>query len=490
MGIAQRSIRSTAWQFFGNLATIPIGFIQSIVLARLLPVDYFGIYTGMVAIVSLSSVFFQFGLGNAYLHRAPETEDSDKALSVLFTLKIILDTFWAVLLLGFALIFLSDLRQMVLIVLTIGTYLQVFTNTPKLILMRQVKHQRVAFITMTSSILVAIFSIAIAITSQSIWALLAGAIVPIIWNLILLYVWRPVWFPKLSWDPTIIRYYFSFGGKVQGANILWTALERLDDLWTNVFLGDLALGYYSRAYKFATYPRMFIANPVSAVATTTYAELAEDRKKLSQAFFRVNALLIRSGFLFAGWLALIAPQLIIILLGEQWLPMLEAFRLMLIFTMLDPLKGTFASLLIVVGKPEKVVTARSLQLIVMILGLFILGTGYQIAGVALAVDIMLFVGMGFLYFYVKGFVDFSLKKLIGIPLIALFVGLVLSLVAMEALPGQFSQWQVAVVKSAVFMIIYLGIVGVFEGRTLYYSIRELFDLSAWFIRDREDVLEQ
>ena len=64
----------------------------------------------------------------------------------------------------------------------------------------------------------------------------------------------------------------------------------------------------------------------------------------------------------AGLLALIAPEFIYLVIGRQWLPMLDAFRLMLLFTLLDPIRGTLANLFIAVGKPEKVLWARLAQL--------------------------------------------------------------------------------------------------------------------------------
>ena len=261
-------------------------------------------------------------------------------------------------------------------------------------------------------------------------------------------------------------------------------------MWTNINLGDFALGYYSRAFKFATYPRMILAIPVNSVATSTYAELAKDRKRLSQAFFRVNALLIRSGFLVAGWLALVAPYLIVILLGERWLPMLDAFRLMLIYTMIDPLKGTFSSLLVVVGNPEKVITARSVQLVALIIGLLILGPRFGIAGVASAVNIMLVVGISLLYYFVKSSVDFSLRKLVVIPLIGLVIGMSLGWGISAIFPNITSDWLNLAIKSTVFVIGYLGILVIFEGITLFVSFKEVVRLSAWFGRDEQDSLEQ
>ena len=56
-----------------------------------------------------------------------------------------------------------------------------------------------------------------------------------------------------------------------------------------------------------------------------------------------------------------------LLLGEKWLPMLDTFRLMLVFSMLDPIKITVASVLVAVGKPNLVGQARAIQLVVKLL---------------------------------------------------------------------------------------------------------------------------
>lgn len=220
-----------------------------------------------------------------------------------------------------------------------------------------------------------------------------------------------------------MRYFLRFGSRVLVAGLLAQALDRVDDLWAGLYLGETLLGFYSRAYQFATYPRKILATPVNAVAGGTYAELKEDRTSLSKAFFRVNALLVRSGFLVAGLLALIAPEFIRLVLGTKWPPMLSAFCLVLVFTLFDSLKGTIADLVRMgVGKPEQVVQARLAQLVVLVLGLFVLGPRLGIAGVALAVDAMLVVGIMFLLWRARAYVDFSLPRLFAVPGLAVCLG--------------------------------------------------------------------
>jgi O-antigen/teichoic acid export membrane protein len=190
------------------------------------------------------------------------------------------------------------------------------------------------------------------------------------------------------------------------------------------------------------------------MAGKTYAELKRDRQRLSRSFFRVNAFLVRSGFFLAGLLGLVAPEFIHLLLGEKWLPMLGVFRLMLVFTLFDPIKSTVARLFIAVGKPEQVVKARFIQLLVLLGGLYFLGSPLGITGVALAVDLMLVVGIVILLWQARPFVDFSPIRLFFGPGLALTVGLIAASVAGGRPEIADVDWQTGLAKFVVFSSIY------------------------------------
>jgi O-antigen/teichoic acid export membrane protein len=289
------------------------------------------------------------------------------------------------------------------------------------------------------------------------WALLATDIVAVILSLVLLYLWRPVWRPRLAWDRTVVRYLLGFGGRSLLATALHQALDRVDDLWTRFALGTNAMGLYSRAYTFATYPRTILAMPVNTVASGTYAELKGQRRRLSQAFFRANALLVRTGFFLAGVLALVAPEFIRLLLGAKWLPMLDAFRLMLVYTLLDPIKITVAGVITASGAPERVVWARLLQLVILIIGLVTLGPTFGIVGVAVAVDLMLVAGILLLLREARRFVDFSWIRLFAVPALALSLSLLASRLAILLPSVVKSDWISGSVKLAAFSVVYWGI---------------------------------
>ena len=456
MSLARRSITSATWNIISSLAKVIVLFVRSVLLARLLPVETFGVYALAGSIVGLSVVITSFGMGEAFLHRAPETEDEGQAAAVHFTLKSIFILIWAAVLTTGALLFTSGETRIALLLLTITTGGIQLAQTPQLILARRIVHRRLALLSLLNALLTSLAALVLAWRGVMLWALLATDLVSLVLNIVILYIWRPVWRPRLAWSPQVMRYFLRFGSPNFMAAVLSTALDKADDLWTGFYLGQTPLGLYSRAYRFATYPRSVLAAPISTVVGGTYAELKGHRLRLSQAFFRVNAFLVRSGFLLAGLLALIAPEFIRLVLGAKWLPMLVAFRLMLVFTLLDPINSTVGSLFAAVGRPEQLVRARLVQLAVLLIGLFVFGPRWNIAGVALAVDMMLVTGIGLLLWQARTHVDFSFRRLFAVPMLALAFSMAIARAAI-IIPGVLgSDWRTGVVKVVVFSLLYVG----------------------------------
>lgn len=443
-----------------------LGFGRSVLLARLLPIEVFGIYAFAGSILSITSPLATWATGNAFLHRSSETQDEGYAAAVLLTLKLILMPIWAFLVITGALIFTSGQNRLALVVLTIVSGLSQLTEVPRLILTRRIVHRRLAIMQLLDAVISTFVTLFLAWQGVTLWALLASNFVTLVLNVSALYIWRPVWKPYLAWSTPVMHYYLSFGSKSLVATLIAKALDQLDDFWTGVFLSNTSLSFYSKAYNFATYPRKIVANPINSVAAGIYAELKGDRLRLSQAFFRVNAFLVRSGFLLAGLLALIAPEFIRILLGERWMPMLNVFRLMLIFTLFDPIKATVGDLFIAVGKPEMVVRARMIQLGIMVAGLFAFGLWLDIAGVALAVDVMLVVGIALLLWQARDYVDFSISGLLGPPFLALAIAVAAATITSNLPAVHGSDWLTGIIKLSVFTICYSLIIFILERKKL------------------------
>lgn len=461
MSLAQRSVRSTTYTIGASAITTVVQFLRSILLARLLAPEIFGIYMFASTIILISRAIPLFGTSSGLIHRAQESE-GEIALRVHFTISLITNFIWGIGITILVLFFIPQDRWVIILVILLTQIFDNLTQTSKTLLIKRIVFRRIAFIDTATIIIGSVVAVTLAILGAGIWSLVATDVVSAFIGVIGYIVYRPVWKPTLGWSPSVARYLLDFGKRTFIAVFTGQILDYIDNMWTEIFLGDKALGFYSKAYSFSTYPRKILATPLIAVTSGTYAELKDQPKRLSQSFFRVNAFLIRGGFLISGLLVIIAPEFIRILLGVKWLPMLNTFRLLLIFAMLDPVKLTISSLFIAIGVPEIVSRIRLMQLGVMVAGLFLFGKIWGIEGVAIAVTVMTSVGVILLLFFAKNYVNFSIWKLFAVPSIGLITGIIVARVAIM-IPGVLgSPWRTGSVKAIVFCALFTLVIAIME----------------------------
>lgn len=95
MSLAQRSVRSAGYMIASSGFQAGVQFVRSILLARWLLPDYYGVYTYATSIVMLTYALPGFGMGAAMIHRS-QYSDGEIALRVQFTLSVIFNFLWVV----------------------------------------------------------------------------------------------------------------------------------------------------------------------------------------------------------------------------------------------------------------------------------------------------------------------------------------------------------------------------------------------------------
>jgi PST family polysaccharide transporter len=474
--LGSRSLSSAGWRLGASLVGAAVLFVRAVVLARLVEVETFGVYALAFAVVSLSAVVAEFGLGEAFLHRSPETSDEESAARAHFAWSLLLTVGWAVLMAMATVLVAPPSMMAPLLVLTAARAGLQLARTPTLILVRRVEQRRLAAIDLATACATTLVAVWLAAAGAELWALLATDIVTAVVALVALYAVRPVWTPRAAFSTTSARYFLGFGSRGLTASLLAQVLERIDNLWTGLALGRTALGYYSRAFTFATYPRRFAAQPILAVVEGTLAELAGAPDRLRRAFPDVIALLVRGGMMAAGLLAVTGEEFVHVLLGPRWLPMIPAFRILLVLAVAAPVERALAALFVAVGEPGRVVGARVAQLAVVVLGLLVLGRPLGTSGVALAVVGGEMVATAALWAASRRWVDASVVRLAAAPLAAAAAGAGLCLaVVRPAASGVGVLTRLAVVAGA-FLLVFLTASWVLDRRTVRSAVKTLRSL--------------
>jgi O-antigen/teichoic acid export membrane protein len=434
--LACKVIEGSFLSFGSSAITAILGFCRYVILARLLfPVD-FGVVALAMFFLAIARQARSFGFSQALIHR---NKDIDTAASTFFVLTAALTLFSLLLIFaGLPVLkrFYPSQPQMInaLIALCVVDVLGAMNATPLVLLRKEMMFRQLAIIDVACSAAMTIVAPAMALAGYGFWSLVAeqavGELVRAVgvWTL-----WRP-WRFSIKYDREIARWYFRFGSFVFVTSGLALLLERLDDFWAGTALGPAALGFYSRAYEFARYPRRVFASPIERVFFPAYAKLQHDREQLSKAYERAGGLIVRTGFLFSLVFALIVPEFIRLVIGAKWLPMVLTFRLMIFYALLDPLFITSSDLITAVGQPRIMVKTRTFQLLVFVPALVTLSHRFGIEGVAVAVDLMMILGVILVLGQVGRFVDFSVYRMFFPPTVGLLSGGGIALAVRHSLP--------------------------------------------------------
>ena len=433
--LTRRSLASAGFRVSANVFATLLALGRAVVLARLLPVEAFGLYALAGALVAWSACLGTLGMSAAILHRAPETRDEERAAAVHFTLVAAFSCLWAAIMAVIATATATGSLRLALLTLIGSTLVANLAETPRALLVRRVEHRRLALL----QVLATAASIAVAVPaawwSGGIHALLAVDVVTSTVTVALLYLWRPVWRPRITWPGEELRYFVRFGARAALADLIATSIVKLDKVWTGIVLGPMALGFYSRAFVFATYTQRTLFAPLNVIVGGSYAELAGDRERLSRAWLSSTAVLVRASCAAAGALGLAAPELIGVVLGARWLPMETAFRILLVCTVLEPLRASLMALFVAVGRPGIAARIGLIQMAVLALGVFGAGQRLGIAGVAAGLDVAIATGVVLLLLQARAHVTVAPVRLLTAPAAALLLGLAAGHGASLALAG-------------------------------------------------------
>jgi O-antigen/teichoic acid export membrane protein len=472
--VAAQTFRGSVFSIGSSVITIISGFVRSVILARLLLPGHFGVVSLALFYCSIVGQVSNFGFTKALIHR---DTDVAEAASTHFVLRVSL----AVLVVLLTLLFtplLGDLYpaqpEMIqaLIALSFVEIVKAVNATPDALLRKGLDFKYLAVLDVASSLAMTIVAPAMALAGMGFWSLVGEQAVPVVVRAVGMWVIRRPWRFSLKFSRPIARWYFGFGTFVFLSLNLTFLLDQFDDFWVGTALGATALGFYSRAYEFARYPRRIIGTPITRVFFPTYAKLQHNRLQLSKAFYRASGLIVRMGFLFSLAFVLVVPEFIRIFIGAKWLTMVPAFRLMLLYTLLDPLVVTSGHLVTAVGQPQVLTRVQVIQFLVFGPAVAILAHYFGIDGVAVAADLMLVTGLVLILRQVRKFVDFSLWKMFRYPSLGLILGGGVALLLSRWLAVE-SDFLSLLLKGGVASVVYTGVLVLFE-RNEYRKYVEIF----------------
>jgi teichuronic acid exporter len=329
--------KAGAWSAIDVSARQGILFLVSVILARLLAPEDFGIIALLALFTSLSIVFLQGGLSIAIIQRQRTTPDEESAIfwwnlaaSILFGLVIVLA--------GPALAAFFHqpvLRRLVLLAaaqLVFAAAGAVHTA----VLTKEMRFDLLTKCSLFSSLASGVIAITAAFLGAGVWALALQIAAIALFNTVAL------WF-AIDWRPTLhfrfdtIRELFGFGAWVSVASIMEVLYTNGFSLLIGKLHGVRALGFYNQASATQLLPSSALSTIVSRVALPLLAS-NQDKPDAMRNSLR---LAIRSVMLInipamAG-LVVLSDLVVKVLFGPRWLPAAPILSILALGGILFPL---------------------------------------------------------------------------------------------------------------------------------------------------------
>jgi teichuronic acid exporter len=166
-----------------------------------------------------------------------------------------------------------------------------------------------------------------ALAGLGVWALVAGSLVAPAVRSAATIAFSP-WYPTFHIGGKRMKDVVHFSLATLGVKTLWILREDSDVVVVGKLTGDVTLGFYSMAKQLALLPTSKISGVVNTLSSPVMAELQTDVDAMRQAFYRAIRLTAVITVPISGGMALVADEMVAVLLGPKWSPIVPLLRLL------------------------------------------------------------------------------------------------------------------------------------------------------------------
>lgn len=350
--LRHKTIRGVGWSFVDNIASSGITFLVGLVLARLLTPAEYGLMAMIAIFIAISNSIIDSGFSNALIRKI-HVERVDYNTVFYFNL-IISILVYAILYIASPVIS-AFFKEPVLVEVTrvIGWVLIInaLAIIPRTQFVRNVDFKTQTKVSLISSVSSGIVGIGMALGGMGVWSLVGQQLSRQFLNTLFLWIyskWRPVW----EFSTQSFKELFGFGSKLLLSGLLDTIYKNIYYIVIGRFYTSAQLGQYTRAEQFNT---IFSSNLTSVVQRVSYPVLSsiqEESERLREAYRKVIKITMLITFACMLGLAAVAKPLIIILIGEKWLPAVYLLQIICFSGMLYPLHAINLNILQVKGRSD------------------------------------------------------------------------------------------------------------------------------------------
>lgn len=311
-------IKNVGWRFAETMGAQLVSFVVSIVLARIISPEDYGVIAVVIIFINIANVFAESGLGTSLIQKK---EIDNKDFSTIFYFNIIFSIFIYGILFIFAplisnIYHKSQISNLIR-VLGLRIIFSSLNSVQKAYVSKTMQFKKFFYSTLIGTVLSGICGIWMALLGYGAWALVFQYLINVITDSIVL--WFTVkWRPNKYFSLNRLRSLFSFGSRILFTSLINESYIQFKSIVIGTRYNTTELAYFNRGQQLPAIITTGLNTAINSVMfplmSSYQDEINEIRKILGSTIQMVSFFVIQT----LVFLLSIAPTLIPFLMTDKW----------------------------------------------------------------------------------------------------------------------------------------------------------------------------
>lgn len=350
--LKDKAVKGILWSSVERFSAQGVKFVFSILIARLLVPEDYGVIAMLGIFMAVSQTFIDSGFGTALIRKIDRTETD---FSTVFYFNIVVAAVFYLILFfsapAIAKFYETPLLESVTKVFALNLIINSFAGIHNAKLSIDIDFKSRAKISIISSIVTGVVGLWMAYAGYGVWALVVQHICSSVLRTVMLWI-IVKWRPKLIFSWKSFKELFSFGSKLLASGLLDTVYNNLYTLIIGKVFSPSTLGIYSKASALAQFPSSNITSVLQAVTFPVLSSIQNEEERLADAYKRFLKLSAFVVFPLMIGLSAVADPFIRIALTDKWEGAIYLLQIICFWMMWYPIHAINLNILQVKGRSD------------------------------------------------------------------------------------------------------------------------------------------
>ena len=373
--LKQKTVKGVGWSFADNIANQGVTFLVSLVLARLITPEEYGLIGIITIFIAVFNSIVDSGFSNALIRKNDIKEiDYSTVFITNMVLSVVLFIVFFFLAEPIADFFSQPLLKPLTQVMGSIVIINAFAIVQRTILTKNIDFKTQTKASVISSVASGILGIAMAFMGYGVWSLVGQQLSRAFLYTSSLWLYNH-WLPRMRFSWNSFRELFGFGWKLMVSALIDTIWREIYQVVIGKCYTAAALGQYTRAQQFGSVFSSNLNTVIQRVSYPVLSSMQDDKLRMKEGYRRVIKITMLVTFVLMLGLAAIAQPMILVLVGDQWLIAADLLPVICFNMMLYPLHSLNLNMLQVEGRSDLFlkleIIKKVIAVIPLLMGIFI-----------------------------------------------------------------------------------------------------------------------